>query len=83
MALAVGDERPARRGEIQATVGAYAGERPFGHAANLPSTRPREPTDADMGLGRRRGAPKESGKDEGAKPGVNFLPLSGGEGFPW
>ena len=27
----------------------YAGERPFGRAANLPSTRPRKPTDADMG----------------------------------
>ena len=29
--------------------GAYAGERPFGRAANLPSTRPRKPTDEDMG----------------------------------
>ena len=28
---------------------AYAVERKFGRAANLPSTRPRKPTDADMG----------------------------------
>ena len=33
----------------EAVAGAYAGERKFGRAANLPSTRPRKPTDEDMG----------------------------------
>ena len=49
VALAVGDDPLARQSEIEATGGAYAGERKFGRAANLPSTRPRKPTDADMG----------------------------------
>ncbi len=39
----------ARQMYIEATAGAYSGDRPFGRAANLPSTRPRKPTDADMG----------------------------------
>jgi excinuclease ABC subunit B len=49
VALAVGDDPMARQMDIEATAGAYSGERPFGRAANLPSTRPRKPTDADMG----------------------------------
>jgi excinuclease ABC subunit B len=49
VALAVGDDPLARQMDIEATAGSYAGERPFGRAANLPSTRPRKPTDADMG----------------------------------
>jgi excinuclease ABC subunit B len=49
VALAVGDDPMARQMDIEATAGSYAGERPFGRAANLPSTRPRKPTDADMG----------------------------------
>ena len=49
VALAVSDDPLARQEEIAAAGGAYAGERPFGRAANLPSTRPRKPTDADMG----------------------------------
>jgi excinuclease ABC subunit B len=49
VALAVGDDPLARQTEIEATAGAYSGDRPFGRAANLPSTRPRKPTDADMG----------------------------------
>jgi MerR family mercuric resistance operon transcriptional regulator len=32
--------------------GGYAGERPLGRAANLPSSRVRKPTDEDMGAGR-------------------------------
>ena len=47
--LAVGDDPLARQSDVEATAGAYAGERPFGRAANMPSTRPRKPTDADMG----------------------------------
>ena len=49
VALAVGDDPLARQEEVEATAGAYAGERKFGRAANLPSTRPRRPTDEDMG----------------------------------
>ena len=40
----------ARQADIDAAGGGYTGERPFGRAANLPSTRPRKPTDADMGI---------------------------------
>src|SRR3984885_5560952 len=49
VALAVGDDPMARQMDIEATAGSYSGERPFGRAANLPSTRPRKPTDEDMG----------------------------------
>ena len=49
VALAVGDDPLARQADVEATAGAYAGERKFGRAANLPSTRPRKPTDEDMG----------------------------------
>jgi excinuclease ABC subunit B len=49
VARAVGDDPLARQSDIEATAGAYSGDRPFGRAANLPSTRPRKPTDADMG----------------------------------
>jgi excinuclease ABC subunit B len=49
VALAVGDDPLARQSDIDAAGGAYTGERPFGRAANLPSTRPRKPTDEDMG----------------------------------
>ena len=49
VALAIGDDPMARQMDIEATAGSYAGERPFGRAANLPSTRPRKPTDSDMG----------------------------------
>jgi excinuclease ABC subunit B len=47
--LAVGDDPMARQADVEAAAGAYGGERPFGRAANLPATRPRKPTDADMG----------------------------------
>ena len=47
--LTVGDDPLARQAAVEAAGGAYAGERPFGRAANLPSTRPRKPTDDDMG----------------------------------
>lgn len=35
--------------EVLARLALGAGERPFGSAANLPSIRPRKPTDDDMG----------------------------------
>ena len=69
VALAIGDDPLARQEAVEAEAGAYAGPRLFGRAANLPSTRPRKPTDADMGpaqLG-RRGSAAEGREDEGAK----------------
>ncbi len=65
VALAIGDDPLARQADIEATAGAYSGERPFGRAANLPSTRPRKPTDADMGphnWGGGEARPKSAGK---------------------
>jgi len=49
VALAVGDDPLARQTDVEAVAGAYQGERPYGRAANLPHTRPRKPTDEDMG----------------------------------
>ena len=65
VALAVGDDPLARQEEIEAEAGAYAGPRLFRRAANLPSTRPRKPTDADMGphnWGGGEARPKGGGK---------------------
>ena len=76
VALAVGDDPMARQMDIEATTGAYAGERPLGRAADLPSTRPRKPTDPTWGptvrAGGKRG--RRVRKDEGAKEGVNPVP---------
>jgi excinuclease ABC subunit B len=47
--LAVGDDPLARQAEIDSLGGGWAGERPFGRAANMPASRARKPTDADMG----------------------------------
>ncbi len=47
--LAIGDDPLARQEAIAAAGGGYAGERPFGRAANLPPNRAHKPTDADMG----------------------------------
>ena len=35
--------------DVEAVAGAFAGERKYGRAANLPAHRPRKPTDEDMG----------------------------------
>ena len=80
VALAIGDDPLARQEAVEAEAGAYAGPRLFGRAANLPSTRPRKPTDADMGphnWGGGEARPKSGrgqGEDEGAEAGVNPLP---------
>jgi excinuclease ABC subunit B len=47
--LAIGDDPLARQSAIEAIGGGYAGERPFGRAANMPASRAHKPTDADMG----------------------------------
>jgi excinuclease ABC subunit B len=72
VALAIGDDPMARQMDVEATAGSYAGERPFGRAANLPSTRPRKPTDADMGphnWGGGEARPKSAGKMRGRRRG--------------
>ena len=61
----------ARQSDIEAGGGAFAGERKYGAAANLPSTRPHKPTDADMGphnLGGGEARPK-GGKMRGRRRG--------------
>jgi excinuclease ABC subunit B len=65
VALAVGDDPLARQTDIEATAGAYAGERPFGRAANMPAHRPHRPADKDMGphnLGGGEARPKGGGR---------------------
>ena len=47
--LAVGDDPLARQAAVEAVAGAYAGQRPYGSAANTPKSRAHKPTDADMG----------------------------------
>ena len=47
--LAIGDDPLARQADVEASAGGYAGERPFGRAANMPASRAHKPTDADMG----------------------------------
>ncbi|HEY3621322.1 MAG TPA: excinuclease ABC subunit UvrB [Roseiarcus sp.] len=82
VALAIGDDPLARQGEIEAEAGAYSGERPFGRAANLPSTRPRKPTDADMGphnWGGGEARPKGGGRMRRRRRG-DTLPPGEGQG---
>ncbi len=62
--LAVGDDPLARQTEVEATAGAYAGERKYGRAANMPAHRPHKPGDEDMGphnLGGGEARPKGGG----------------------
>jgi excinuclease ABC subunit B len=55
--LALADDPMARQGEVEERAGAFAGERKYGRAANLPApplagptgSRARKPTDEDMG----------------------------------
>ncbi|MGL4813145.1 MAG: helicase-related protein, partial [Beijerinckiaceae bacterium] len=47
--LAVAADPLARQADVEREAGSYAGERSYGLAANLPKTRARKPTDADMG----------------------------------
>ena len=60
------------RGTSRRRPGAYAGERPFGRAANLPSTRPAQTHRRRHGpaqLGRRRSAAEGCGKMRGRRRG--------------
>jgi excinuclease ABC subunit B len=63
--LAISDDPLARQGDVEASAGKYKGERSYGSSANLPPTRARKPTDADMGphnLGGGEGRPKRGDK---------------------
>jgi excinuclease ABC subunit B len=46
--LAVGDDPLARQAAVEASAGAFQGERKYGRAANMP-TRIHKPNDEDMG----------------------------------
>ena len=63
--LAISDDPLVRQGDVEASAGKYKGERGYGDAANLPPTRARKPTDADMGphnFGGGEGRLKSSGE---------------------
>ena len=63
--LAVGDDPLARQADDRSGGRRLRGERKFGRAANLPASRPRKPTDADMGphnWGGGEARPKGGGK---------------------
>ncbi len=47
--LAVGDDPLARQAAVEAAGGGFAGDRPYGRAANTPKSRAHKPTDEDMG----------------------------------
>ncbi len=69
--LAIGDDPMARQAEVEDRAGAYAGEKKYGSAANLPSSRPHKPTDADMGphnFGGGEARPRSSAGKSGSKP---------------
>ena len=68
--LVVGDDPLARQSDVEASAGGYAGERPFGKAANTPQGRPRKPTDEDMGphnWGGGEARPKGCAKRQGRR----------------
>jgi excinuclease ABC subunit B len=47
--LAIAADPLASQRDVEAEAGAFAGERKYGRAANVPMTRPHKPTDAEMG----------------------------------
>ena len=47
--LAIAGDPLASQRDVEAEAGAYAGERKYGRAANVPLSRPHKPTDAEMG----------------------------------
>ncbi len=47
--LAIAGDPLARQRDVEAEAGAFAGERKYGRAANVPLSRPHKPTDAEMG----------------------------------
>jgi excinuclease ABC subunit B len=47
--LAIAGDPLASQRDVEAEAGAFAGERKYGRAANVPFSRPHKPTDAEMG----------------------------------
>ncbi len=47
--LAIASDPLASQRDVEAEAGAFAGERKYGRAANVPLSRPHKPTDAEMG----------------------------------
>jgi excinuclease ABC subunit B len=47
--LAIAADPLASQRDVEAEAGAFAGERKYGRAANVPMSRPHKPTDAEMG----------------------------------
>ena len=47
--LLLAEDPMARQADVEDEAGRFAGKRKYGSAANLPATRARKPTDADMG----------------------------------
>ncbi|HEX3496484.1 MAG TPA: excinuclease ABC subunit UvrB, partial [Methylocella sp.] len=47
--LAIVGDPLASQSDVEAEAGAFAGERKYGRAANVPMSRPHKPTDAEMG----------------------------------
>jgi len=47
--LAIAADPLASQCDVEAEAGAFAGERKYGRAANVPLSRPHKPTDAEMG----------------------------------
>jgi excinuclease ABC subunit B len=47
--LAIAGDPLASQRDVEAEAGAFAGERKYGRAANVPLSRPHKPTDAEMG----------------------------------
>jgi excinuclease ABC subunit B len=47
--LAIAGDPLASQRDVEAEAGAFAGERKYGRAANVPMSRPHKPTDAEMG----------------------------------
>ncbi len=47
--LAIGDDPLASQRDVEDQAGAFAGQRKYGSAANVPANRPHKPTDSEMG----------------------------------
>jgi excinuclease ABC subunit B len=71
--LAIGDDPLARQRDVEDQAGAFAGERKYGPAANVPSNRPHKPTDSEMGphnFGGGEARPKPAGRSMAGKGGT-------------
>ena len=70
--LAIASDPLARQQAVEDTAGAYQGERKYGKAANVLSSRPHKPTDEDMGphnFGGGEARPKSTGGRAGSRGG--------------